>query len=271
MDECMYDKKDLSRMEHAQSLEELKNQPDESRKLTFRAWVKEREHPVARFIYAAAKRLRALHIPVVTPFHRTLFYAFVALQSAWNSLWRIFWYTPLFQGRLLRPAPNLYVFGGMPLVLGTLDIEVGRESRISGQTTFSGRSASRDRPRLSIGSNVEIGWQTTIAVGRRVHIGDNVLIAGKCFLAGYPGHPLDPVLRASGQPDSEDQVGDIILEDNVWLATGVTVLAGVRIGRGSIVTAGSVVFRDIPAGFIATGNPAKAIMPIPILTSANAL
>jgi acetyltransferase-like isoleucine patch superfamily enzyme len=45
----------------------------------------------------------------------------------------------------------------------------------------------------------------------------------------------------------------------VWLATGVTVLAGVRIGRNSIIGAGSVVTKDIPANVIAAGSPAKVI------------
>ncbi len=54
-------------------------------------------------------------------------------------------------------------------------------------------------------------------------------------------------------------MGDIILEDDVWLATGVSVMAGVRIGRGTIVAAGSVVTHDLPAGVLAGGIPAQVI------------
>ena len=71
-----------------------------------------------------------------------------------------------------------------------------------------------------------------------------------------------PARRAAHMPDDDSQVGDIILEDGVWLATDVTVMSGVRIGKGSIVTAGSVVFRDIPPNVIATGNPARVAGPI---------
>ena len=60
-------------------------------------------------------------------------------------------------------------------------------------------------------------------------------------------------------PDTEDQVGDIVIENDVWLATGVTVLAGVRIGRGSIVAANSVVTRDLPPGVLAAGAPARVV------------
>ncbi|WP_060586152.1 hypothetical protein [Aeromonas schubertii] len=90
-------------------------------------------------------------------------------------------------------------------------------------------------------------------------LGDHVRIAGRAFLAGYPGHPLDAEARARGEPDQESQVGDIILEDHVWLATGVMVMAGVRIGRGTVVAAGSVVTRDLPADVVAAGNPARVI------------
>ena len=138
-------------------------------------------------------------------------------------------------------------------------IDIGNHCRISGQTTFSGRTASQTAPELIIGNNVDVGWMTTIAVGSKVILGNNVRIAGRAFLAGYPGHPIDAEDRAQGLPDTDDQVGDIVLEDNVWLATGVSVMAGVTIGRGSIIAAGSVVTKDIPAGVLAAGIPAKVI------------
>ena len=93
-------------------------------------------------------------------------------------------------------------------------------------------------------------------------IGNNVRIAGKAFLAGYPGHPIDAVKRAAGYPDNDDQVGDIIIEEDVWIATGVTILPNVRIGSRSIIATGSVVTGDIPADVLAGGVPAKVIRPL---------
>ena len=144
-------------------------------------------------------------------------------------------------------------------MLGRVDISIGADCRISGQTTISGRSSSVSVPQLFVGKNCDIGWQTTIAVGELISIGDNVRIAGRAFLAGYPGHPLDARARAAGSADTQDQIGDIVLEDDVWLATGVTVLAGVRIGRGAIIGAGSVVSKDVPAFSLAAGVPARVI------------
>ena len=51
----------------------------------------------------------------------------------------------------------------------------------------------------------------------------------------------------------------MVLEDDVWLGTRVTVLRGVRIGRGSIIGAGSVVAKDIPPYSVAQGVPAQVV------------
>jgi acetyltransferase-like isoleucine patch superfamily enzyme len=51
----------------------------------------------------------------------------------------------------------------------------------------------------------------------------------------------------------------IIIEDDAWIAANVTILAGVHVGKGAIIGTGSVVTKDVPAGAIVAGNPAKAI------------
>ena len=227
--------------------------------VTFRQWVKARDGHLAGAIYRVAIAVRGASVPVIPGVHQALYALHRCAADGWANLKRIVWITPLFQSRLERPANRLYCYGGMPLVLGPVRMAFGDDVRISGQTTISGRSASVQAPRLTVGNNVDIGWQTTIAVGRRVDIGNNVRIAGRAFLAGYPGHPLNAAARAAGAPDTEDQIGDIVLEDDVWLATGVTVSAGVRIGRGTIVAAGSVVTSDLPSNVLAAGIPARVV------------
>ena len=55
----------------------------------------------------------------------------------------------------------------------------------------------------------------------------------------------------------------VVLEQNVWLGEGVRVLKGVTIGENTVVGAGSVVSRSLPANVIAAGNPARMIKPLP--------
>lgn len=229
---------------------------------SLKQWVKAGEHPLARAIKSSHRAVHQFEIPAVRAVYQPLRVGHQVLTNLIANLTRVIYWTPMFKTRLQGNAPKLYLYGGMPLVQGCLDIKMGRGCRVSGQTTFSGRWSGKDTPQLLIGNNVGIAWQTTIAVGSKVIIGDNVRIAGRGFLAGYPGHPVDPVARAKGLPDTDDQVGDIILEEDVWLGSGVTVMKGVTIGRGTIVAAGSVVTQNLPAYVLAGGVPAKVIKPL---------
>ena len=227
--------------------------------LSLRLWIKRRNSPLSRTLYTWLKTMRGMSMPVIPLVHSSLYRLHRMTAGFIHALLRIFYHTPLLQSRLKKPAAGLYLYGGLPLILGGLDLEFGRDCRISGQTTFSGRSTGTSTPKLKVGRNVDIGWQTTIAVGRQVILGDHVRIAGRAFLAGYPGHPLEAGARAKGAPDTEAQIGDIILEDHVWLATNVTILAGVTIGEGTIIAAGSVVTKSLPPYVLAAGVPARII------------
>lgn len=222
-------------------------------------WLKNSQHPVAKFLFTQIKSLFNLEL-IAPKFLLTASYsAYIFFHRLFASLMRIFFWTPLLKGRLQKVGRHLHLYGGLPYISGPIDIELGDNCRVSGQTTFTGRSCATTSPQLIVGNNVDIGWMTTIAVGQKVSIADNVRIAGRALLAGYPGHPLDPEDRALGRPETDQQVGDIILEKDVWLATGVCVMAGVRIGHGTIVAAGSVVTHDLPPMVLAGGIPARII------------
>ncbi|MGY5449689.1 acyltransferase [Agarivorans sp. MS3-6] len=225
-------------------------------------WLKHSESPLAKNVFLFLKRIRLFQLPKIPALFSALYRLHLLISGLFGSVLRIFWWTPLFRSKTQGPSKNLYLYGGMPLLGEGLVIQLANQCRISGATTFSGRASSQQAAQLIVGNNVDIGWQTTIAVGRLVSLGNNVRIAGRCFIAGYPGHPLDAKQRAAGLPDTEEQVGDVILEDDVWLATGVSVMAGVTIGKGTVVAAGSVVTKSLPAGVLAAGVPAKVIKAI---------
>lgn len=225
-------------------------------------WLKNSPNPVAKVLFKQLKAIINIELPAPKFVLPILYNLFILLRNISATLMRIFFWTPLFKGRLHSVGKCLNLYGGLPYISGPLQISLGERCRISGHTTFSGRCTAKTTPSLTVGDNVDIGWMTTIAVGHQIILGNNVRIAGRSLLAGYPGHPLNPIDRAQGLPELDEQVGDIILEDNVWLATGVSVMAGVSIGQGSIIAAGSVVTHDIPAMVLAAGVPAKVIRPI---------
>ena len=228
----------------------------------FKRWAKESAHPVARMVRSAHGAYRHFEAPAPKAVYLPVTWAFYAIRKMIRWPLRTFLWAPMFKVRLQSYGRRLFVYGGFPMITGPVRISVGDDCRISGQTTMSGRWSGAEPPELRIGSNIDIGWRSTLAVGTKIIIGNNVRIAERGFLAGYPGHPIDAVDRAAGLPDTDEQVGDIVLEDDVWLASGVTVLAGVTIGKGTIVGAGSVVTRDLPAGVIAAGVPARVIRPV---------
>jgi acetyltransferase-like isoleucine patch superfamily enzyme len=226
-------------------------------------WIKNSPNPIAKIMFKKHKVLFLFELPAPRFLMQFFYHSYTFLRAFIARIMRFFIWTPLFKGRLEKSGTRINLYGGLPYVSGPLIMTVGNDCRISGQTTFSARTCGASSPQLQVGNNVDIGWMTTIAIGSRVQLGDNVRIAGRAFLAGYPGHPIDPLNRALGLPDTEDQVGDIIIENDVWLATGVSVMAGVTIGQGSIIAAGSVVTHDIPAMVLAAGVPAKVIRSLP--------
>jgi len=89
-----------------------------------------------------------------------------------------------------------------------------------------------------------------------IEIGNNALIAGHCHIVSGDHGYGDLSRPMSEQPITGN---GIVIEDDVWLGSGVKVLDGVRIGRGSIISAGAVVNRDVEPHSIVGGVPAKII------------
>ena len=136
---------------------------------------------------------------------------------------------------------------------------------------MEGREALLKKLFGSVGENVWIVPPLTAAVGKYVSIGDgtyanmnltliddwkitigkNVLIGPNVTLS-TTGHPVHPKHRMDGMYSFP-----VTIEDNVWIGANVVVLPGVTIGENSVIGAGSVVTKDIPANVVAFGSPCK--------------
>ena len=119
-----------------------------------------------------------------------------------------------------------------------------------------------DKQTLFIGDNCEMGDMTHIVAYERVEIGNNVLIASKCFISdtnhgSYKGDNQD---SPETPPNKRELVtGPVRIGDNVWIGENVVILAGAEIGDGCIIGANSVIKGTIPELTIVAGSPAKAI------------
>lgn len=94
---------------------------------------------------------------------------------------------------------------------------------------------------------------TTIGCACSITLGDNVRCGANTLITDTDWHMDDP---RSGKCEP------IIIEDNVWLGINSSVLKGVTIGKNSVIGAGSIVTRSIPANVIAAGNPCRVIREI---------
>lgn len=111
--------------------------------------------------------------------------------------------------------------------------------------------------KISIGARSRV-YGTSINAYKYIEIGKDCLIAANCQIMDANGH-LPSFNDLNKRATSKDVGREVIIEDFVWLGTGCIILPGVRIGRGTIIGAGSVVVHDISAMSIAAGNPAKVI------------
>lgn len=121
---------------------------------------------------------------------------------------------------------------------------------------------------ISIGDYCFVGRNTNIWSGKSIQIGNRVLISHNCNIFDNDTHPKDPIERheqykeiiSTGQP-KEINLNDeeVIIEDDVWIGANVTILKGVKVGKGSIIGASSLVLTDIPEKSFYAGNPAKLI------------
>ena len=100
---------------------------------------------------------------------------------------------------------------------------------------------------LSMGNNSSIGPNAYVGCSGKITIGDNVMIGPKCSLFAENHNFSSKKLTIKEQ--GVNQKG-IVIEDDCWIGSNVIILDGVRIGRGSVIGAGSLVSKDIPAGSI---------------------
>lgn len=156
--------------------------------------------------------------------------------------------------RLARSLRDLYL-----VKIRWRKLEIGRHFHAGRQVYFWAKNA------IKIGNNFYIGRFSQIECD--AIIGDNVILGNNVALVGKYDHNFLQIgvpTRLASQVRDKDYSwleieSKVIIEDDVWIGYGAIILSGVKIGRGSIIAAGSVVTKNVESYSIVGGNPARFI------------
>ena len=202
-------------------------------------------------------------------FFRKFFNIFPKFRSIYYKYWNLLYFTLIGveYGKNLIVCNKLYVTGLGKVSIGdnfkfTSGDNLNPICRNIRGSFFSMLSNSK----IEIGNNVGMS-STCIWAMLSVTIGDNVHIGGDCLILDNDAHPHDYLERRDDfliharryEYLSKIASIPIIIEDDVWIGARCQILKGVHIGARSIIAAGSVVTKDIPADVIAGGNPCIVI------------
>jgi maltose O-acetyltransferase len=153
---------------------------------------------------------------------------------------------------------------------GREQITIGEHSFVRGRLFTYGHGGQ-----INIGEWCYIGVRSEIWSMESIKIGDRVLIAHDVNIMDGTAHSLDPNERhhhyrhimETGHPvSSKDMPGvssaPIVIEDDVWISFGATILKGVRIGKGSVIAARSIVTEDVPENVLYRNEIRPVITPL---------
>jgi acetyltransferase-like isoleucine patch superfamily enzyme len=114
----------------------------------------------------------------------------------------------------------------------------------------------RGLPGFQVGKECFLGDECLLDLAEEIRLGDRVTLAERVLIlthmnVGYRDHPLQALFPPMAAP--------VVIERGAFVGANVTLLAGVRVGAGAFVAAGSVVTRDVPEGSLVAGVPARLV------------
>lgn len=195
----------------------------------------------------------------VYPKVKTIYYKY------WNRLY--FKLIGVRYGKRMKAYNKIYVLGAGSIVIGDdYTFSSGDSINPICRNIRGAIYTATPESRIEIGDRVGIS-SACLWAKERITIGNDVNIGGDCLIMDNDAHPHDYLQRRGSYAKEVGQqeylksisTAPIQIDDDVWIGARCQILKGVHIGARSIIAAGSVVTKDIPADVIAGGNPCTVI------------
>ncbi|MFZ1727201.1 MAG: acyltransferase [Albidovulum sp.] len=154
-------------------------------------------------------------------------------------------------GVLLHPLRLMHYYGYTHVAQRRL-LSLGKDVRLAPNVSLA------NGERIALGDQVQIGARCSLWAGKStswIRVGDRTTFGPEVFVTAAD-YGLAAGTRITDQPMNER---DITIGKDCWIGTRAILTAGISIGDGAVIGAGSVVTRDVPAGAIAVGVPAKVV------------
>jgi acetyltransferase-like isoleucine patch superfamily enzyme len=157
------------------------------------------------------------------------------------------------RGRKISVGNRPIFWRGRPTIVVYGSLTVGNDCRLFGRP-YPARITVEPGASIKTGDNFGVNYGVEIYAAKSITMGDNAMIGDLVTIYDTDFHRIDE--------GSEPRVAAVTIGDNVWLGRGAMVLPGVTIGDHSIVAAGAVVTKDVPARSVVAGNPARVVREI---------
>jgi len=208
------------------------------------------------------KRIYLLSLPdwaILQRLYRAMYAGYWLFWMGWQWLWKLIWVEPIYRAVCQRVGRRLNV-EQTPFFVGKCHIEIGEDVTISGKLHVSANPKLGLNPTLLIGDHTFIGHATGFNIGKKITVGRHCNISWNTQFLDNDGHPVDAEARRNNQPVNPQDVGEITIGDDVWIGRNCVILRGVTVGDRTIISAGSILSRSVPADCVVAGNPARVIL-----------
>lgn len=173
-----------------------------------------------------------------------------------DLIFALYYGFPCIQGWRLHGLPRIQMRDRNSIIIGSSFTAVSRWQKNSiGVIQPVILKTLRKGACIIVGDNVGLSG-CTISANLSISIGNDVLVGSGALITDSDAHPLNYEARLR---DESPRMAAVVLEDGVFIGARSIILKGVKIGRGSVVGAGSVVSSDVPPGVIVAGNPANIL------------